>query len=90
MKLIAGKHIFFSQLSFSSAAVVEKMDMLLKLSECLEMKKGDLMQALQNGETSNKPMRNMLRHLEGSELTPLLPTHPPPANIIPTYGPCEL
>lgn len=39
MKLIAGKHIFFSQLSFSSAAVVEKMDMLLKLSECLDRRK---------------------------------------------------
>lgn len=86
MKLIAGKHIFFSEHSVSLAAVVEKMDMLLKLTECLEMK-GDLMQALQNEETSNKPMKGMLHHLAGSELTPLLP---PPANIISTYSPCEL
>lgn len=40
MKLIAGKHIFFR--TVSSAAVVEKMDMLLKMSERLEMKEEDL------------------------------------------------
>jgi len=61
--------------------------MLLKVSEFLEVKKGDLIQALQNGGTSNKPMRGMLHHVSGSELSPLLP---PPASIIPTCSPCEL